>query len=50
VRICLAVADSAGDQSLSQRIEAVMLCDLLGVDPERAGLVEDGRLVGLAQP
>ena len=50
VRICLAVADSSGDQSLSQRIEAVMLCDLLGVDPVRVGLIEDGRLAGLEHP
>ena len=42
VRICLAVAESAGERSLSQEIEVVMLCGVLGVDPALAGLYRDG--------
>jgi tellurite resistance protein len=42
VRICLAVAESSGDKSLSQQIQIVMLCSLLGVEPRHAGLYTDG--------
>ena len=38
VRICLAMAEAAGDKSLSQELQVVMLCSLLGVDPEHLGL------------
>ena len=38
VRICLAVAEAGGEKSLSQEIQAVMLCSLLGVEPEHVGL------------
>jgi len=38
VRICLAVAEAGGEKSLSQQIQIVMLCSLLGVEPRHAGL------------
>ncbi len=38
VRICLAVAEAGGDKSLSQHIQVVMLCGLLGVEPGPLGL------------
>jgi tellurite resistance protein len=41
VRICLAVADAGGTKSLTQEIEIVMLCSVLGVDPAGAGLYID---------
>jgi len=41
VRICLAVAEAGGEKTLSQEIEVVMLCGLLGVDPVPAGLYTD---------
>lgn len=42
VRICLAVAEASGDASLSQEIQIVMLCSLLGVTPQHVGLYMDG--------
>ena len=42
VRICLAVAEAGGEKTLSQEIEVVMLCSLLGVDAVPAGLYTDG--------
>lgn len=42
VRICLAVAEASGDPSLSQEIQIVMLCSLLGITPQRVGLYADG--------
>jgi tellurite resistance protein len=42
VRICLAVAEASGDPSLSQEIQIVMLCSLLGVTPQHVGLYADG--------
>lgn len=41
VRICLAVAEADGDKSLSQHIQVVMLCGLLGVDPGPLGFYAD---------
>ena len=38
VKICLAVAEAAGEKSLPQQIEIVMLCTVLGVDAPGAGL------------
>jgi len=38
VRICLAVAEAAGEKSLSQEIQVVMLCSVLGVDPTHLNL------------
>lgn len=38
VRMCLAVAEAKGEKSLVDQIEIVMLCSVLGVDPEDAGL------------
>lgn len=38
IRICLAVAEAKGDKSLVDQIEIVMLCGLLGVEPNYAGL------------
>lgn len=42
VRICLAVAEASGDKSLSQEIQIVILCSLLGITPQHAGLYSDG--------
>lgn len=42
VRICLAVAEASGDPCLSQEIQIVMLCSLLGVTPQHVGLYADG--------
>ncbi len=42
IRICLAVAESSGDKTLSQQVQIVMLCSLLGVEPRFAGLYTDG--------
>lgn len=38
VRMCLAVAEAKGEKSLVDQIEIVMLCSVLGVDPEDVGL------------
>ena len=52
VRICLAVAEAGGDKSLSQHIQAVMLCGLLGVEPGPLGLYPETHGEGgdIAQP
>jgi len=42
VRICLAVAEASGDKTLSQEIQIVILCSLLGITPHHAGLYTDG--------
>lgn len=42
VRICLAVAEAGGDKSLSQHIQVVMLCGLLGVEPGPLGFYDTG--------
>ena len=44
VRVCLAVAQASGKQSLSQEIELVMLCSVLGIEPKVVGLYGDGEL------
>ena len=41
VKICLAVAAAAGEKSLPQQIEIVMVCSTLGVDPTGIGLYID---------
>lgn len=41
VRICLAVAESNGETSLTDQIEIVTLCGLLGADAEAYGLYKD---------
>lgn len=38
VRICLAVAEAKGEKSLTDQIEIVILCSLIGVEPRFAGL------------
>ena len=38
VRICLAVTEAKGHKTLVDQIEVVLLCSLLGVEPEFAGL------------
>ncbi len=48
VRICLAVAEAAGDKSISQQVQIVMLCSLLGVEPRFAGLYTAETGAGLA--
>jgi len=41
VRICLAVTEASGETTLSQQIEVVMLCGLLGVENIPPGLYPD---------
>lgn len=41
IRICLAVGEAEGERTLVSEIEIVMLCGLLGVDPEHRGLYVD---------
>lgn len=41
IRICLAIAESRGEKPLVDQVEIVMLCSLLGVDPEQRGLYVD---------
>ena len=42
VRICLAVAEAKGEKSLSDQIEIVIFCSLIGVEPRFAGLYTEG--------
>jgi tellurite resistance protein len=41
IRICLAVAEADGQTTLTDQIEIVTLCSLLGVDPDGMGLYPD---------
>ena len=38
IRICLAVAEASGETNLTEQVEIVTLCSLLGVDPDYASL------------
>jgi tellurite resistance protein len=42
IRICLAIAEAKPQKTLVEQIEIVMLCSLLGVEPNDAGLYTDG--------
>lgn len=54
VRICLAVAEAKAEVTLPEQIEIVMLCSILGVEPEHVGLytggASPGRSLGLESP
>lgn len=44
IRICLAVAESNGDTSLTDQIEIVTLCSRLGVEPSEYGIYHEDLL------
>ena len=54
IRMCLATAEAKGEKNLVDQIEIVMLCSLLGVEPNYAGLYTDNApgdfLDGAAEP
>jgi len=41
IRICVAISEAKEGKSLADQIEIVMLCSLLGVEPEHCGLYVD---------